>query len=96
MKKYTFKIIRTSNGKTTHAQQSDDVAYKPTIPKGWDLEGNHTIEIVNNSQEILLRECYKKRRKGYGSIRDQLDEIYHDIDAWRLRIKGVKDENVKP
>ena len=35
------------------------------------------------------------RVAAYGSIGDQLDEIYHDIDAWRTRIAGVKADNPK-
>ena len=35
------------------------------------------------------------RRTAYGSWNDQLDEIYHDIDAWKARIKAVKDANAK-
>jgi hypothetical protein len=35
------------------------------------------------------------RRSQYGSWGDQLDEIYHDIDAWKTRIQGVKDNNPK-
>ena len=35
------------------------------------------------------------RRVGYGDIGDQLDEIYHDIDAWKVRIKAIKDANPK-
>jgi len=35
------------------------------------------------------------RRAAYGNIGDQLDEIYHDIDAWRTRIQGVKTANPK-
>jgi len=31
------------------------------------------------------------RRAAYGDIGEQLDEIYHDIDAWKTRIKAVKD-----
>ena len=31
----------------------------------------------------------------YGSWGDQLDEIYHDIDAWRTRIQGIKTDNPK-
>jgi hypothetical protein len=31
----------------------------------------------------------------YGSWGDQLDEIYHDIDAWKARIQGIKDNNPK-
>jgi hypothetical protein len=30
------------------------------------------------------------RRQAYGSWGDQLDEIYHDIDAWKARIQGIK------
>lgn len=35
------------------------------------------------------------RKKSYGSWNDQLDEIYHDIDAWKVRIKSIKDANPK-
>ena len=35
------------------------------------------------------------RKAAYGDIGDQLDEIYHDIDAWRTRIQGVKTANPK-
>ena len=31
----------------------------------------------------------------YGNIGDQLDEIYKDIDAWKARIKKIKDDNPK-
>jgi len=31
----------------------------------------------------------------YGSWGDQLDEIYHDIEAWKTRIQGIKDNNPK-
>ena len=35
------------------------------------------------------------RRKLYGDIGDQLDEIYTNIDAWKARIKKIKDDNPK-
>jgi len=35
------------------------------------------------------------RRAAYGNIGDQLDEIYHDIDAWKARIQGIKTANPK-
>jgi len=35
------------------------------------------------------------RRAAYGDIGDQLDEIYKDIDAWKARIKKLKDDNPK-
>ena len=35
------------------------------------------------------------RRQAYGSWNDQLDEIYHDMDAWKARIQGIKTNNPK-
>ena len=35
------------------------------------------------------------RRQAYGSCGDQLDEIYHDIEAWKTRIQTIKDNNPK-
>ena len=33
------------------------------------------------------------RRQAYGFWGDQLDEIYHDIDAWKARIQNIKTDN---
>ena len=35
------------------------------------------------------------RRSQYGSWGDQLDEIYHDIEAWKTRIQTIKNNNPK-
>ena len=35
------------------------------------------------------------RKSQYGSWGDQLDEIYHDIEAWKTRIQTIKDNNPK-
>ena len=35
------------------------------------------------------------RKAAYGDIGSQLDEIYHDIDAWKARILTVKNNNPK-
>ena len=45
---------------------------------------------LNNNNEIR-----NTRKKAYGNIGDQLDEIYKDIDAWKASIKKVKDDNPK-
>ncbi len=44
-------------------------------------EANHTVRRV--------------RKIAYGAIGEQLDEIYKDIDAWKARIKKIKDDNPK-
>ena len=38
---------------------------------------------------------YNTRKQSYGDWREQLDEIYHNIDDWKTRIKSIKDENPK-
>ena len=35
------------------------------------------------------------RKKSYGNIGDQLDEIFKNIDDWRARIQSIKDANPK-
>jgi len=35
------------------------------------------------------------RREGYGTWNQQLDEMYHDFEAWKTRIAGVKSDNPK-
>ena len=35
------------------------------------------------------------RKAAYGDIGSQLDEIYHDIEAWKTRIASVKSDNPK-
>jgi len=35
------------------------------------------------------------RKSQYGSWGDQLDEIYHDIEAWKTRIQTIKNNNPK-
>ena len=45
----------------------------------------------------LENDSYKsKRRAEYPSIKDQLDDIYHNgIDGWKTTIKAVKDKHSK-
>ena len=35
------------------------------------------------------------RRSQYGSWNEQLDEIFHNIEAWKARIQEIKDNNPK-
>ena len=52
----------------------------------YETAGN-TLETNNN---VRLT-----RKLAYGNIGNQLDEIYKDIDAWKARIKKIKDDNPK-
>jgi|TARA_R100000093_G_scaffold62809_1_gene33854 hypothetical protein len=39
----------------------------------------------------------RDRQNTYPSWQDQLDQIYHEgIDAWKVSVKKIKDDNPKP
>ena len=61
---------------------------KPTDSQLNALATNATKE--NNN--VVIRDT---RKAAYGDIGEQLDEIYKDIDAWKARIKKIKDDNPK-
>ena len=53
-----------------------------------------SYETAGNTEESN-NNVIETRRAAYGDIGDQLDEIYKDIDAWKARIKKIKDDNPK-
>ena len=61
---------------------------KPDNSKIAEYETAANTEEANNQVK-------NTRRIAYGDIGDQLDEIYKDIDAWKARIKKIKDDNPK-
>ena len=67
---------------------SYDGLAKPTDDQLNSYNSAATTEENNN----VIRDT---RRLAYGNIGDQLDEIYKDIDAWKARIKSIKDANPK-
>ena len=66
---------------------SYDIA-KPTDEQIASYNSAATTEENNN----IIRGT---RKNAYGDIGEQLDEIYKDIDAWKARIKSIKDANPK-
>ena len=53
-----------------------------------------SYETAGNTEETN-NTVKSTRKKLYGDIGEQLDEIYKDIDAWKARIKKIKDDNPK-
>ena len=53
------------------------------------------IEWNNNKAQRDLERIYTERKRLYGSWESQLDEIFHDIEAWKIRIQKIKTENPK-
>ena len=66
---------------------SYDIA-EPTAEQLATYESSAQTEENNNTIRAT-------RKKSYGDIGDQLDEIFKDIDAWKARIQSIKDANPK-
>ena len=66
-------------------------AYSFAKPTDSHLASYETAGNTEESNNIVRA----TRKAAYGDIGDQLDEIYKDIDAWKARIKKIKDDNPK-
>ena len=82
------KLQDDSNGQGAYiAEWNLDIA-QPTD------EQLASYETVANTAESNAQ-VDATRRSQYGSWNEQLDEIFHDIEAWKARIQGIKDNNPK-
>ena len=70
--------------------------------KTWNVSGKSKpttsqLNGVASDAETLITniKVKKTRKRSYGDLSDPRDEIYHDIDAWKTRIKSIKDSNPK-
>ena len=78
-----------SDGKGDYIKSwSVDGLTKPTDSQLASYETAGNTEEKNNT-------VIATRKAAYGDIVEQLDEIYKDIDAWKARIKKIKDDNPK-
>ena len=84
-----FSIVNLSdgNGDIIETWNVDGVS-KPTDSQLNSLNSDATKDYNNNK-------IRKTRKKSYGNIGDQLDEIFKDIDAWKTRIQKIKTDNPK-
>jgi hypothetical protein len=82
-------ILLENNGSGDYIRTWNvDGLTKPTDSQLTTADTQATKDYNNNRTR-------KTRRKAYGDIGEQLDEIYKDIDAWKARIKKIKDDNPK-
>ena len=82
------KLQDDSNGQGAYIKEWNLSIAKPTD------EQLASYETAANTAESNAQ-VDATRKAAYGDIGDQLDEIYHDIDAWRTRIQGIKTNNPK-
>ena len=80
-------VMDNSDGAFIHTWNVDGLT-KPTDSQLDALDSDATKS--ENNAKIRAT-----RKTSYGDIGEQLDEIYKDIDAWKARIKKIKDDNPK-
>ena len=102
-----IKLYLEANSKTWEAEQhniemrneglgGDDYIH------AWNVDGLDkptdsqlaSYETAGKTEEANHK-IRQTRKTAYGDIGEQLDEIYKDIDAWKARIKKIKDDNPK-
>jgi hypothetical protein len=77
-----------SNGLGDYIKEWNLDIAQPTDAQLSEQESAADTEEANNQVRAT-------RKAAYGDIGEQLDEIYKDIDAWKARIKSIKDANPK-
>ena len=77
-----------SDGKGAYIKEWNVAEAQPTDAQLDALDAQATTLESNNQVDST-------RRTEYGSWNDQLDEIYHDIDAWKARLQTIKTNNPK-
>ena len=86
---------------TKDVMLQDDSDGNGAYIKQWNLSISQPTDAQLSAQESAAdteeanNQVRSTRRTAYGDIGDQLDEIYKDIDAWKTRIKSIKDNNPK-
>tara|TARA_R100000315_G_scaffold60949_1_gene38438 strand:+ start:1312 stop:1599 length:288 start_codon:yes stop_codon:yes gene_type:complete len=64
---------------------------KKTVSKA-DLESK--VAELQKAEDAI--QYQRDRAVAYDPIPEQLDQIYHDMDGWKAKIKAVKDKYPKP
>jgi len=86
---------------TTDVKLQDDSNGQGAYIAEWNLDIAQPTDAQLTSYETAANTAEANatvdatRRSQYGSWNDQLDEIYHDIEAWKTRIQTIKDNNPK-
>jgi hypothetical protein len=101
-----IKMYAAANGVadvdfTKDVKLQDDSDGKGAYIKEWNLDIAQPTDAQLSAQESAANTeeannvVRSTRRTAYGDIGEQLDEIYKNIDSWRVRIKSIKDANPK-
>ena len=85
---FTKDVILHDEGQGAYIKEWNVAEEQPTDAQLEALDAQATTLESNNQVDAT-------RRTAYGRWNDQLDEIYHDIDAWKARLQTIKTNNPK-
>ena len=85
---FTKDVRLQDDGDGAYIKEWNVAEEQPTDEQLNALEAEATTLESNNQVD-------RTRRTAYGSWNDQLDEIYHDIDAWKARLQTIKTNKPK-
>ena len=87
--------LRKGSGYTAMSEKYEDIIWQDentSIPTKKECED----ELKRLEEEDKKTQYQRDRAVAYDPISEQLDQIYHDMDGWKARIKAVKDKYPKP
>ena len=85
---FNTDVLIQDDGQGAYIKEWNVAEAQPTDAQLDALDSQATTLESNNQVDST-------RRTAYGSWNDQLDEIYHDIDAWKARLQTIKTNNPK-
>jgi len=86
---FSFEEVALQNdGDGDYIKEWNVAEAQPTDAQLDALEVQATTLESNNQVD-------ETRKAAYGSWHNQLDEIYHDMDAWKARLQTIKTNNPK-
>ena len=85
---FNTDVLIQDDGQGAYIKEWNVAEAQPTDAQLDALDSQATTLESNNQVDST-------RRTAYGSWNDQLDEIYHDIDAWKARLLTIKNSNPK-
>ena len=81
-------VLLQDDGQGAYIKEWNVAEAQPTEEQLNALESQATTLESNNQVDAT-------RKTAYGSWNAQLDEIYHDMDAWKARLQTIKTNNPK-
>ena len=97
MKPNKFDAVIALVGTNKHfAVTKDSVLIWHEDPSEKPTEKAIQAKLKELQADYDAKKYQRDRAVAYDPIPEQLDQIYHDIDGWKKRIKAVKDKYPKP